>query len=83
MHIHNIKILDKRYTSWVRGRVNTHTSTHTQTHTHMHAYTRYFSQPFHCWTDSGKVILQWMLVVIKCRDVAMAEGGEDMHGMMK
>ena len=27
--------------------------------------------------------IQWMLVVIKCRDVLVAEGGEDMRGVMK
>ena len=37
----------------------------------------------HCNNDSAPYVLQWMLGVIKCRDVVVAEGGEDMHGVMK
>ena len=37
----------------------------------------------HCNNDRAPYVLQWMLVVIKCRDVVVAEGGEDMHGVMK
>ena len=38
----------------------------------------------HCSNDRAPYnILQWMLVVIKCRDVLVAEGGEDTHGVMK
>ena len=38
----------------------------------------------HCNNDRAPYnILQWMLVVIKCRDVLVAEGGEDTHGVMR
>ena len=36
-----------------------------------------------CNNDWAPYVLQWMLVVIKCRDVLVPEGGEDMHGVMK
>ena len=37
----------------------------------------------HCNNDRSPYVLQWMLVGIKCRDVLVAEGGEDMRGVMK
>ena len=37
----------------------------------------------HCNNDRAPYVLQWMLVVIKCRDVVVTEGGEDMHGVMR
>ena len=38
----------------------------------------------HCSNDRAPYnILPWMFVVIKCRDVLVAEGGEDTHGVMR
>ena len=38
----------------------------------------------HCNNERAPYnILQWMLVVIKCRDVLVAEGGEDTRGVMR
>ena len=37
----------------------------------------------HCNNDRAPYVLQWMLVVIKCRDVVVTEGDEDMRGVMK